>query len=592
MSTDAPPPPGATGLSIRAELLRGNRRVVALAFALGVVAAIATVALPLVVRELITAIQDDDGVLLPILLLAGLALGGGLATALSTFLLARVGERMVLDLRTRMIGRILRLPLHAVRREGTGTLVSRVGSDAAQLRSVVDVGVTEIPVSAVSIVLGLVVMGLLDWVLLLIALGSFAVSAAAIGVVVRGIRRNALEQQTAIGLLAQRLASTIGALPIVRAQRAEEHVSAEIASAAQRASRSAIAAARLQSLVSPVMELGLQVALIGVVVGSGARLANGALTVPDFAAFLLYLLQLVSPLTVVALGVSRLQTGLSARERIAHVLNLEPEVDAGRLAASTDTPEGAPAIAFEDVAFAYDERPVLDGVSFEAPAHGMTAIVGPSGAGKSTILQLVERFVDPGSGTIRVHGHPVQEWRLDGLRRRVEYVDQAFTLLEGSIRENLTLGRDTPATDDQLLQALERVGLRDDVLAMDDGLDERIGRGVDVSGGQRQRLACARALLTEADIVLFDEPTAQLDSVNDELLRVAIEQLATDRAVVVVAHRIATIRSADRIVVVEAGRVVGVGSHDELVDGCPTYADLVARQRLSDPTTTGKGAVR
>lgn len=590
MSTD---PPTASGtLSIRAELLRGNRRVVAAAFLLGVIAAIATVALPLVVRELITAIQEDDGVLLPILLLAGLALGGGLATALSTFLLARVGERMVLDLRTRMIGRILRLPLNVVRREGTGTLVSRVGSDAAQLRSVVDVGVTEIPVSAVSIVLGLVVMGFLDWVLLLIALGSFAVSATAIGVVVRGIRRNALEQQTAIGILAQRLAAGIAALPIVRAQRAEEHVASEISASAGQASRSAVAAARLQSLVSPVMELGLQVALIGVVVGSGARLANGALTVPDFAAFLLYLLQLVSPLTVVALGVSRLQTGLSARERIAHVLDLEPEVDDGRLPATVDTPEGAPAIAFEDVVFAYDERPVLDGVSFAAPAHGMTAIVGPSGAGKSTILQLVERFVNVGSGTVRVHGHPVEEWRLDGLRRRVEYVDQAFTLLEGSIRENLTLGRDTPATDEQLLAALERVGLREDVLGMEGGLDGRIGRGVDISGGQRQRLACARALLTEADIVLFDEPTAQLDSVNDDLLRIAIEQLSTDRAVVVVAHRIATIRAADRIVVVEAGRVVGTGTHDELVDGCPTYAGLVTLQRLGDPTTTAKETAR
>lgn len=575
------PAPAPAKLRLRDELLRGNRATVTIAFVLGLVAALATVALPLVVRELIQAIQADDGSLTtPILLMAALALGGGVASALSAFMLARVGENMVLDLRSRVIGRVLRMPLRVVRREGHGTVVARVTSDAAQLRAVVDVGVTQLPTSGLSVILGLVIMGLLDWVLLLIALGSFAVSAAAITVVVRGVRRSTLAQQTAIGQLAQDFSAALGALPIIKAQRAEARVADAVSASARDAAGAAVSAARLQSFVSPVMELGLQAALIGVVVGSGARLASGALSVPDFAAFLLYLLQLVSPLTVVALGVSRLQTGLSARSRVEQILAVPQESDAGDAAAPAAA--SAHALQFDDVSFAYDREPVLRHVTFSAPARGLTAIVGPSGAGKSTLLSLIERFVEPASGRIRVLGHDIERWPLSGLRRRLGYVDQAFTLIEDTIRANLVLGRETPASDAELLQTLDLVGLRADVLALPDGLDTEIGRATDLSGGQRQRLAFARALLTEADIILLDEPTAQLDTVNDELLRVVIERLAHRRAVVVVAHRIATIQSADRIVVLEAGAVVDHGTHEELVQRCATYAALVHGQRLSE----------
>lgn len=582
MPSEIPAPVQAKRLLLREELLRGNRATVTVAFVLGLVAAVATTSLPLVVRELIQAIQSDDGGLTQwILLMAAIALGGGIASAFSAFMLARIGERMVLDLRTRIIGRALRLPLRSIRQEGPGTAVARVTSDAAQLRSVVDVGVTQLPASALSVVLGLVIMGLLDWVLLLIAMGSFTISAAAIGLVVRGVRRSTLAQQTAIGMLAQDFSAALGSLPIIKAQRAEALVAQKVSRSASDASKAAIAAARLQSFVSPVMELGLQAALIGVVVGSGARLASGALTIPDFAAFLLYLLQLVSPLTVVALGVSRLQTGLSARVRVEEILTMPEEVDEGHAVPPPAEPDGS-SLEFDDVSFNYELAPVLRNVSFSAPARGLTAIVGPSGAGKSTVLSLVERFVEPSSGTIRVLGHDIVTWPLSGLRRRIGYVDQAFTLLEGSIRENLLLGRDEPVSDEELLGTLALVGLREDVLALPDGLDAGIGRATDLSGGQRQRLAFARALLTRSDIIMLDEPSAQLDSVNDERLRVLVERFARDRAVIVVAHRIATIQNADRIVVLEAGEVVDVGTHDELVGRCATYAGLVHGQRLSD----------
>jgi ATP-binding cassette subfamily B protein len=584
MSTGVRATPGPQ-LRILAELRRGRASLLVLAAVLSLAGALAALAVPLVVRELIVAIQRDEGKVGAVALMAGLALGAALASALSALLLARAGEDMVHGVRTRVVAHVLRLPLQTVRREGTGSVVARATADAAQLRAVVDVGVTELPVAAITVVVGLVIMGLLDPVLLLIAVGSFALSAAVIAAVVVGIRRNTTAQQVAIGQLAQRLTAALTALPVVKAQRAERQVAGDVAASAGAARDAAFSAARLQSVVGPIMELGLQIALIGVVVGSGARLASGALTIPDFAAFLLYLLQLISPFTVVALGVSRLQTGLAARERLDEVLALPAETDTAAAVPPAATPLAA--VELDGVTFAHDDdRPVLRDVSFAAPTRGLTAIVGPSGAGKSTVLGLVERFLEPSGGHVRVLGHDVRDWPLGELRRRVAYVDQGFTLLEGTIRDNLLLGRDDDVDDATLLDALEQVGLRDDVEALDDGWNTVIGRATDLSGGQRQRLAVARALLGGADVLVLDEPTSQLDSTNDERLRDVIADVAERRAVIVVAHRIATVQHADLVVVLEGGEVVGLGTHEELLRDSATYRELVRGQVLASGDAT------
>lgn len=167
-------------------------------------------------------------------------------------------------------------------------------------------------------------------------------------------------------------------------------------------------------------------------------------------------------------------------------------------------------------------------------------------------------------------------WPLDDLRRRVAYVDQTFTLLEGTVRDNLLLGSDTLLGDDALLDALDAVALRDEVLRLPNGLGTVLGRATDLSGGQRQRLALARALLTDADVVLLDEPTSQLDSINEQRLRDLVTRLAQDRAVVVVAHRLSTVQHADHVLVMESGRALDAGTHPELLARCPQYQDWSA----------------
>ncbi|MEV7774473.1 ABC transporter ATP-binding protein [Kitasatospora sp. NPDC086791] len=588
----SPEHPAAVPPRIRlwTDLLRGDRLKLAGAVLLAVVSTATTLAVPIVVKDVLTAFARHSGLLRPVSVMVGLALVGAVAATVSGWQLARLGEFLILRLRDRVMAHTLRLPLTTVRAAGPGNLVARITSDAMVLRSIVDVGMVQLPIAALTVLSTLVVMGLLDWVLVLVTIGSFALAGAVIGIVMIRVRRNFVTQQSALGELAQRFTAALDALPTVKAYRAETGVATRLSEEAQRLTASALDGARLQSLITPVLNLGQQLALVSVILGGGARIAGGQLGVPEFAAFLLYLLQLVAPVTVVATGAGRLQAGRAAQQRFDELLALpaepvgaEADADADadadeRSAAGTEPVPGAAAVEFVGVSFAHGAHPVLRDLSFSAPARGLTALVGASGAGKSTVLSLTDRFDTARQGVIRVLGRDVHDWPLTELRRRIAYVDQAFTLLEGTVRENLELGATEPLGDAALLDALDRVGLRQDVLRLPDGLDTVLGRDTDLSGGQRQRLALARVLLTDADVILLDEPTSQLDAINEQRLRELVDTLAGSRAVVVVAHRLSTVLHADRVVLLDDGSVVDVGPHEDLLARCGRYRDLVTSQ--------------
>ncbi|MCX5422390.1 ABC transporter ATP-binding protein [Streptomyces sp. NBC_00114] len=294
---------------------------------LSLASAAGTLALPLLVRDLVVALTEDDGLLGAVARMAALALAAALASALSGYLLARAGEGMVAGIRSAVVGHVLRMRLRDVRREGTGNLVARVSSDSSQLRSVVDVGAAQLPSSAVLVAGTLVVMGFLDWVLLLVVASTFAVAAAGIGLSMRTLRQGVERQQSAIGRMSQQLTAALIALPTIKAFRAERQMAGELSGSISGAERAAVSVARTQALTGPVMQLGQQVAIVGTMVASGVRLGSGALTAGEFAAFLVYLLQLISPLTMLIAGVARMQTGLAARGRLASVLTEPTEYD-------------------------------------------------------------------------------------------------------------------------------------------------------------------------------------------------------------------------------------------------------------------------
>ncbi|MBZ4320394.1 ABC transporter ATP-binding protein [Streptomyces huiliensis] len=602
--TDEPPP----RLLILREIFDGRRLKLTGILTLALLSTAATLVLPWTVGKLLQAIQDDSGLAKWTWLMVAVGVGSGAANALATYSLSRMGHQLVCRLRIRSMRHAIGLKLHTARREGTGNLASRLTADASAIKGVVDIGPTQLPMAVVTLLGTMVIMGWLDWILLLITLGAFLAALGVVAVVFTALRRKYLSIQNEVGALTEHFVATMEALTVIKAHRAERAVSGRLGAAAERVARYEIGASGLEALLVPVINLGQQVALVAVILGGGARMTNGDLDLSTFVSFLLYLFQLTAPLIMAISSMSTIQMGLASRKRFDDLFALPSEflpsesLPSEKPSSGTATPEGtanapasrkplptvegAPAVRFEKVDFAYGTEPVLREVDLTVPATGLTAMVGLSGSGKSTVLGLVERFMDPGEGRIEVFGHSVDRWPLSELRGRLAYVDQGSTLLRDTVRHNLTLGQEKPADDATLLRALRNVGLAGEIDRLPDGLDTVLGGAHDLSGGQRQRLALARASLSDAPLVLLDEPSSQLDSLNEKRLRALVDEISRDRAVLVVAHRISTVQHADHVIVMDGGRVTAQGRHDDLMRTSPMYAELVRGQELGNSETT------
>ncbi|MFT4284997.1 MAG: ABC transporter ATP-binding protein, partial [Protaetiibacter sp.] len=383
---------------------------------------------------------------------------------------------------------------------------------------------------------------------------------------------------------------------------ATERESVAIETEAKAAGGAGIRVAKVSALVVPVASIAMNVSFLVVLGLGGYRVASGAITIASLVAFILFLFLMIMPLGSAFGAVTSVNQALGALGRIQEIMRIPSEDEGDADVEPAAAVETDAAIRFDEVRFAYPEaahrterekviaetvgdepeedREVLHGVSFAVPRGSRVALVGPSGAGKSTILALIERFYDPTAGVVRIDGVDVRALPREQLRARIGYVEQDAPVLAGSIRDNLTLG--TPdATDEQCVEVLRAVNLGE-VLDRDPaGLDAAVGEdGVMLSGGERQRLAIARALLAAPPILLLDEATASLDGVNEQLLREAIDAVAAERTLLVIAHRLSTVVDSDAIVVLDHGRVAGVGTHSELVASTPLYRDLAKHQLL------------
>lgn len=573
--------------------LREHRRVLALVVAISLVGAVFSLAQPLLVNRMITAVGNGDPFGGAVATLVGLVIGAGVVGAGQQFLLERTAEGVVLSARRRLVRHLLRLPVREYDTRRTGDLVSRVGSDTTMLRAVLTGGLVDALGGALIFAGSLVAMALLDLALLGITVAVIAV--AVVSVVVASARIQTLTQasQAAVGEVAAGVERALSAIRTVRAAGATERESQRIEADAEAAYDLGVQLARLGAILWPVSGLAVQGAFLAVLGVGGYRVAAGTLSVADLITFILFLFMMLMPLGLAFSAISTVRSALGALARIQEILELATEDDGAQpVAAGAPQPRGsaddaradaAPdaLLAFEGVSFRYRAgEQVLADVTFAVPVGSTTAIVGPSGAGKSTLLALVERFYEPEAGTIRFDGDDVRDLTRAGLRSQVGYVEQGAPVLAGTIRENLLLA--APETsDDRCREVLRSVNLLARIEQHGEGLDAVVGdAGAGLSGGERQRLAIARALLSDAPLLLLDEPTSSLDGRNELAMREAIATAAVGRTVLIVAHRLATVAEADQIVVLDAGRVVAIGTHAELLDSSDLYRELASHQLL------------
>ncbi|KQO46556.1 MULTISPECIES: ABC transporter ATP-binding protein [unclassified Frigoribacterium] len=598
-----------------------HKKVMAFIIVLSVLGAAASLGQPLLVQQVISAVQQ--GVTLGPLVwaLVALVVVAGLISGFQHYLLQRTGEGVVLSSRRRLVGRMLRLPISQFDTRRTGDLVSRVGSDTTLLRAVLTQGLVEAIGGSLTFVGALVGMFLIDPVLLGLTVLVVAVSVVVVVLLSGRIRVASRQAQEKVGDLTAAVERAISSVRTIRASGATDREIVAVERDAEGAYQRGLQVARISALVVPISSVALQVSFLVVLGVGGYRVASGAIEIASLVSFVLFLFLMIMPLGQALGAVLSVNQALGALGRIQEILDLPSETDGDeRLAAEVATREvGAGdgpdtgddiAVRFDDVHFRYPDSPVatgtatgdsrvsdepghdsgvgpvdddltvLRGVSFSVPVGKRTALVGPSGAGKSTILSLIERFYDPTSGAVRVGGADVRTLDRGDLRSRIGYVEQDAPVLAGTIRDNLTLGS-PEATDDDCRRVLEAVNLTAVLERGDQGLDAQVGEdGVMLSGGERQRLAIARTLLNAPPILLLDESTSSLDGLNEQRLREAIDAVAENRTLIVIAHRLSTVVDSDQIVVVEAGRVVGVGTHSELVQTTPLYKDLAKHQLL------------
>lgn len=596
-----------------------HRTVLTWVIVISVLGAAASLAQPLLVSQVIARVEEGEALGPLVVALVALVVVAALLSGFGHYLLQRTGEGVVLSSRRTLVRRMLHLPIAQFDERRTGDLVSRVGSDTTLLRAVLTQGLVEAIGGSLTFVGAIVAMAFIDPTLLGLTLLVVAVSVVTVVLLSRRIRVASRKAQEKVGDLAAAVERAISSVRTVRAANATDREIAAVDKDARGAWEQGIRVARISALVVPISSIALQVSFLVVLGVGGFRVATGAIEIGDLVAFILFLFLLIGPLGQAFGAITSVNSALGALGRIQEIIALPSEAEGDAdVVPEPDEPVDA-AVSFHDVHFSYPERAhrteaekaaaeaeaalaasarraadadggadadgsgeakVLRGVSFAVPRGARVALVGPSGAGKSTVLALIERFYDPTTGVIRMNGVDIRALDRTELRSRIGYVEQDAPVLAGTLRDNLLLG--TPgASDEQCIAVLRSVNLGDVLDRSPMGLEAPVGEdGVMLSGGERQRLAIARALLAAPPILLLDESTSSLDGRNEQLMREAIDAVAEDRTLIVIAHRLSTVVDSDLIVVLDHGRVVGTGTHSELVRDVPLYRDLAKHQLL------------
>ncbi len=506
----------------------------------------------------------------------------GVAAIISTYYGALTAMAVGRDMRSGVFRAVQTFSQVEINKFGTASLITRNTNDVQQVQMVV-VTALSMMVSAPILMVGGVIMALRQDVPLS---GLLIVIVPLMIVIIGLITRQAIPLFMAMQKKIDRLnlvsRETLAGIRVVRAFVRTDHEEARFDEVNADLTGTALKVNRLFAIMIPSLTLIMNVSTVAVLWFGGLRVDSGAMPIGNLTAFLQYIIQILFALMMAVIMFVMVPRAAVSAGRIREVLETKPSVN------DPEHPVPAPAragtVEFRDVEFRYPgaQEPVLRSISFSARPGKTTAIVGSTGSGKSTVINLIPRFYDATAGTVLVDGVDVRQWARQDLWHRIGVIPQRAFLFSGSIADNLRYG-DEAATPDEIWKALDIAQGRDFVEEMADGLQSTISQGgTNVSGGQRQRLSIARALVKRPEIYIFDDSFSALDFKTDARLRAALERELGDATVIIVAQRVGTIMHADQIVVMEDGTIVGLGTHHELMDSCPTYREIVFSQLAAE----------
>ena len=496
---------------------------------------------------------------------------------------ARTSMSLGRDLRRALFQRVGTFSAREVQDFGAPSLITRTTNDVTQVQMLVLMACT-IAVSAPIMMVGGVVMALredfgLGWILGVVVPALFI----SVGFVVSRMVPNFRKMQERIDEVNRVLREQITGIRVVRAFVREPHEAERFGRANDDLTDVAVRAGRWMATMFPLVMLVVNASSVAVIWFGGHRVDSGQMEIGALTAFLSYLMQILMSVMMATFMLMMVPRASVCGDRISEVLGTHTSVPTPEHPELPD-PARRGWLDLEDVTFSYPgaEAPVLSEISFSARPGQTIAVIGSTGAGKSTLVNLVPRLFDATSGVVSVGGSDVRQVDPDALWAQIGLVPQRAYLFSGTVRSNLLHGK-PDATEDELWRALEVAQARDFIEAMADGLDSAVTQGgTNFSGGQRQRLAIARALVRRPGIYLFDDSFSALDLATDARLRAALRPTTRDATTIIVAQRVTTIIDADLILVLEDGRIVGRGTHPELLETCTTYQEIVTSQMTAE----------
>ena len=579
-----------------ARLLRGHVGEVVAVFALLPVQALCELSLPRYMSDIVNVgvvgAQAGNAAYLGhmALVMFGFCVGSLAAATLSGLIASRVAAAVARDLRRKVFAKVMSFSPAEVNRFSQSSLITRCTNDVQQIQNMVAIMLRMVmfaPVMGVVAVVQVMTMGGgLAWIVGAALLAVLGVVAVLFSLTMPRFKvMQSLVDR--VNLVAREM---LDGLMTIRAFGRQDHELERFDEASGDLRDAQLFVNRAMTLMMPLMMLVMNIATVAIVWFGSRGVAAGAMRVGDMMAFISYAMMIVMSFLIVSMVAVILPRAEVSVGRVQEVLAVEPAVREPKhpVAPAADAPRGR--LVFDHVGFRYPdaEGDVVSDVSFATAPGKITAIVGSTGSGKSTLVQLAPRLYDPTSGTVTLDGVDTRQMSLADLRSRVGYVPQQGFLFSGSIRSNVAFGTDASGTDapgatgeKDLLRAVEVAQASELVSRKDGGLDAPIAQGgTNVSGGQRQRLAIARALAMRPEVLVLDDSFSALDYATDARLRQALARECADTAVLVVAQRVATVMGADQIVVLDEGCVVGQGTHEELLRSCPEYLEI-AKSQLS-----------
>lgn len=512
-------------------------------------------------------------------LVIALYIGSAAVSAIAAIVLGIFGESVVKNLRTRVWDKMIHLPVKYFDEVKTGEMSSRLANDTTQVKNLIANSIPQAFTSILLLVGSIVFMLQMQWRLTLAMIIAVPVVMLIMFPIMTFGQKIGRTRQDSLANFQGIASESLSEIRLVKSSNAEKQASKKAENDVNALYKIGVKEAIFDGLMSPVMMLSMMLMIFGLLAYGIYLISTGVMSLGTLLGMMMYLMNLIGAVPTVATFFTELAKASGSTGRLTELLDEEQEV----LHQGESLDLEGKTLSARHVDFAYDDsEQILHNISFEAQPNSIIAFAGPSGGGKSTIFSLLERFYQPTAGKITIDDQPIDNISLENWRSQIGFVSQDSAIMAGTIRENLTYGLEGDYTDDDLWQVLDLAFARSFVENMPDQLNTEVGeRGVKISGGQRQRLAIARAFLRNPKILMLDEATASLDSESESMVQKALDSLMKGRTTLVIAHRLSTIVDADKIYFIEKGQITGSGKHNEhneLVATHPLYAKYVSEQ--------------